>query len=314
MKNVTNMASESCGICGKKFIYQVKRKRYDRVSIDSKVKRSGNTIKDVLERCGANFTPEKNPFVCPDCGTKVANVNKYYNSDVELRDVACSESYIGQKLIHTPGTPLQPWKTHKRQRIHVPSSIVKQFRSPSSGKKTSGDFKKLCKSYLSSSKYKELFRLLFSKSKIARNAMTKELGRIVQREIKTLTSAKTKSVWREATAGKGLQNLASFSWNEAHEEAQTMCPFLTAALQSSVATKSKTTEKIAQTVSLLFGQIVFAQKPRQMKVLQEIVGIQLWISGTAREVCSLKFNSISVISQLGSRRYPIPEIDLGSNP
>jgi hypothetical protein len=39
------MATENCGLCDQKFNYQVKRKRFDRAEIESKLKRRDHTIK-----------------------------------------------------------------------------------------------------------------------------------------------------------------------------------------------------------------------------------------------------------------------------
>jgi len=34
----------------------------------------------------------------------------------------------------------------------------------------------------------------------------------------------------------------------------------------------------------IIGQIVYARKPARMKFLQEMIGLQMWLSGTSRQV------------------------------
>ena len=105
-----------------------------------------------------------------------------------------------------------------------------------------------------------------------------------------LVNPKTHSIWR-TTAREGLEPIVNFSWEKAIDEMKSVCPTL---LSSLMAAGSKTDElkrkrgpntfSVLPNLGCILGLLVFAQKPMTMKFLQEVIGVQLWLSGTAKEV------------------------------
>ena len=151
-----------------------------------------------------------------------------------------------------------------------------------SKRKNSSKFKELSVTYLRNSKYSNLFGLLLTTSKAAKKASACEVTRIIRSEINMLVSPKSKTVWRENT--KGIDRVASFSWEKVHEEAATLCPTLLSVLTTSLSQKGSVMKKVgSKNVSVLsrlgaiIGQIVYTRKLAKMKLFQEIKGVQLWI-------------------------------------
>ncbi|CAG2214849.1 unnamed protein product [Mytilus edulis] len=90
--------NDSCSICNDKFVYQVKRKRFDRTSIDSKLHRQPEKVSDVLEHL-IQLTPNRDEkaYICSSCSSKVFKYGQLLYSKEELRTVADSSTYIGKK-------------------------------------------------------------------------------------------------------------------------------------------------------------------------------------------------------------------------
>lgn len=114
---------------------------------------------------------------------------------------------------------------------------------------------------------------------------------IVRQEVSALVRPSSKSVWRSSSK-HGIDSIMQFSWDKVLEETKLLCPVLYSSLSSAIAKQDDLTKRIGErhislkpNLGCVIGQIVFAQKPTTMKFLQEITGVQLWLSGTAREVC-----------------------------
>ena len=181
------MASENCDLCGLRLPFQAKRKRYERVSINSKIKGKEQTLKLVLEDFGCVFTPKKGyTFVCNECQVKITKVNKYSDSKVHLKQCANSDNYIGRKVLAL-SIPV------KAKKIYNKINHKKNF-----------DYKTAAVKYLKGSKYSSLFRTLYKNSTSARQAMIGEVKRLVSVELKKLTKPSTNSLWRNISAKKGI--------------------------------------------------------------------------------------------------------------
>ena len=181
------MASERCDLCGLRLPFQAKRNRYERVSINSKVKAKDQTLKLVLEDFGRVFSPKKGyTCVCNECQLKIAKLQKYSESKVELTNCANNDVYIGRKVLGT-SVPVKAKKIHNKI-----------------NSKTNVDYKKAATKYLRGSKYSSLFKTLIKNSISARQAMIQEVKRLVSTEIKNLIKPSTNSLWRNISAKKGI--------------------------------------------------------------------------------------------------------------
>ena len=147
---------------------------------------------------------------------------------------------------------------------------------------SSTNYKKRVLVYARNSKYKSLFRLLLSMSKAARVAFMGEVKRCITQEVDKLTSPKFRSIWREGFK-EGLEVISVFTWDKVFRECETVCPVLTYALMGAFFDR-KSKEILSTKISSVIGQIVFARKPTKMKTLQELLGVQLWLSGTSTMV------------------------------
>ncbi|VDI38279.1 Hypothetical predicted protein [Mytilus galloprovincialis] len=287
--------SDKCYICENTFNYSIKRKRYNRVSIDSKLSRNDETVREVLTCFGC--TPEKlsdNMLVCLDCAQLLSkhqsNKKKKGESLSELK-LKTSGTYIGHKIefLSSPETT-----SSKRIKVNTPRKMIafsprKMILNTQKQKKTLKGSKKLASSYLVSSRYNRLFSLLLKTSTAAKKAFYSQVKTIVRQEVSALVRPSSKSVWRSSSK-HGIDSIMQFSWDKVLEETKLLCPVLYSSLSSAIAKQDDLTKRIGErhislkpNLGCVIGQIVFAQKPTTMKFLQEITGVQLWLSGTARE-------------------------------
>ena len=115
------MSSEHCNICNNRFTYQVKRKRFDRSDIESKLKRRDHSIKDVLDNF-INVTPDKKVFICSSCVSKVDKCGEFLTCKKDLENAADSDCYLGYKILYSPCTPCT---SNRIKRIRVTSTPLK---------------------------------------------------------------------------------------------------------------------------------------------------------------------------------------------
>ena len=159
-------------------MYQVKRKRYDRTSIDSRLHRQTETVGSVLGGL-VQFPPniDTKSYVCTTWATKVANYGQFLYSREELRIVA------NENILSSPRTPCryrtkQPcvrstpvkYSTNKQ---YVGSTPVKLGKLSVSRNTPNQSFKKTASIYLSASRYSSLFTTVIKHSKAARAALKK---------------------------------------------------------------------------------------------------------------------------------------------
>ena len=83
----------------------------------------------------------------------------------------------------------------------------------------------------------------------------------------------------------GIKSLSEFDWLKVQQETKSICPVLTSALTGALNDLMRGKECLLPTFGAIVGQLVNARKPTKMKTFQEIIGLQLWISGTSGEVC-----------------------------
>ena len=269
--------SDTCGVCDNRFTFQVKRKKEDKFSFDSKLKREDYTIRNVLEMEGIPITPNNKTFVCSTCKNKISNIHKYQSSKKDFTDQISTHSYVGKKVLGSPCTPHNV--NAKRHKFSTPVKKIGQTKSVSNNR----NCKKRAIYCIQASKYTSLFRLLIKCSKSARNQFNKEVRRVVTQEVNQLTSPKQNSIWREGCKN-GIETIGTFTWDKVFTESEAVCPCLTSAL-SGAFTSTRGQGQIPLKVSTVIGQVVFARKPRTMKTLQQLLGIQLWLSGTSTQVC-----------------------------
>ncbi|XP_003729577.2 uncharacterized protein LOC586013 isoform X1 [Strongylocentrotus purpuratus] len=153
--------------------------------------------------------------------------------------------------------------------------------------------RKLAAKYVRSSKYGRAFKLLKNKSAAFTRAVQKIVQDATRAEIRNICKPSTRSVWRSSTEGKKLQSFQSFSWKEALSEARQQCPFLHAAIIGAATANGKSDRRsrgssgiarhVRPAVGAIFGMLAFMGNPKTMRLLQELVGIQLWLSNCGRE-------------------------------
>ncbi|CAG2213061.1 unnamed protein product [Mytilus edulis] len=117
--------SDKCYLFNNTFNYSVKRKRYNRVSIDSKLSRNNETVREVLTCFGC--TPEKladNMLVCLECTqllSKHQSNKKKVESLNELR-LKTSGTYLGHK-IEFLSSPTETTSS-KRVKVNTPKKMI----------------------------------------------------------------------------------------------------------------------------------------------------------------------------------------------
>ncbi|CAC5401424.1 unnamed protein product [Mytilus coruscus] len=179
-----------------------------------------------------------------------------------------------------------------------------------------GGYKRTASIYLSASRYSNVFKTLIKNSKAARTAFRKIMVSEIKKEVSELCKAKHDTVWRSGSKN-GINAFNEFSWNSAVEETKRFCPLLVAALSSSLSNNINLQRKFGKTqVSLLpnlgciLGQIVFARKPYTMKFLQEMIGLQMWMSGTSRKAFT-RLNHLGITLGTDATRGAVDKIRQG---
>ncbi|XP_011675168.2 uncharacterized protein LOC105443560 [Strongylocentrotus purpuratus] len=147
--------------------------------------------------------------------------------------------------------------------------------------------------YVRMGKYGLAMKLLKRKSTAFTRTVQKIVENATRAEIRNICKESTGSVWRSSTEGKKLQSFQSFSWKKALSEARQQCPFLHAAIMGA-ATANRKSDRLSRgssgiarhvrpAVGAIFGMLAFMGNPKTMRLLQEFIGIELWLSNCGRE-------------------------------
>ena len=93
-------------------------------------------------------------------------------------------------------------------------------------------------------------------------------------------------------SGGNLERLCAFSWEKGADALKTQCPVLWNALVGATTTKqsqdvfrSKGGKWVLPIVITVAGMLAYARNPRKLKLIQQLIGIQLWLGGLKRTVC-----------------------------
>ncbi|XP_014672571.1 PREDICTED: uncharacterized protein LOC106813040 [Priapulus caudatus] len=162
-------------------------------------------------------------------------------------------------------------------------------------------------------------RLLIRASKAFRRSLNNIVEQVVRKEVKELCSPTTTSVWR-SDRGNMYTQLASFTFEKALRETEAKAPVLYSALRGActdskgakhLTTGSKaTTSSVVPNMGALIGQIVFAVKGRKMKLLQQIVGCEMWLAGCHRQAFS-RLNHLGMCSSIWAVTNVIDKLRAG---
>ncbi|CAC5401407.1 unnamed protein product [Mytilus coruscus] len=255
--------NDSCSICNDKFVYQVKRKRFDRTSIDSKLHRQPERVSDVLEHL-VQFTPNRDEksYICTSCSSKVSKYGQLLYSKEELRTVADSSTYIGKKILVTCASPRTPCRRTKKQCVRTtgtPKHTMKQFVQTTvklqlKSKKHSsfGGYKRTASIYLSASRYSNVFKTLIKNSKAARTAFRKIMVKKVWKNTSVFTAKFRLHPWTDSLRKETLHN----------------------------------------------------------EILQEMIGLQMWMSGTSRKAFT-RLNHLGITLGTDATRGAVDKIRQG---
>ena len=85
----------------------------------------------------------------------------------------------------------------------------------------------------------------------------------------------------------GIQQLSVFSPKNIRKHCPTLWDILTSAPTTKKSEKKLQTrlgKNILPTIGTIVAMLAYARNPRKMKVMQQIIGVQLWLGGAKREV------------------------------
>ena len=126
--------------------------------------------------------------------------------------------------------------------------------------------------------------MLYRSSKAFRTQLISFMTSIINKEMKKILSPTIQSIWRTENVNK-YEQMKRFSWHKAIEETEQFCPVIISLLKSMLCKDVHVLPTtLRPTLGAIFGMMVFARKPTKMKLLQEMIGVQLWLSGATRDV------------------------------
>ncbi|XP_014678940.1 PREDICTED: uncharacterized protein LOC106818780 [Priapulus caudatus] len=293
------MAEPKCANCDSTF--KKKGKNFYRTGFDSSVKLNAidKTVKDVLEEeLNLQLTPEqkKQRFLCPKCSWALLFMAKSRQKRRKAR-ATFSRQTKGYLALKRKG-PLSPYATpEKRKRLCAgPSNLqspkpAKRRKSPEKPMKAVplGIHLARAVKFLKRFQYRRAVKILAAYSTGFKKAMTSWAHEAVRQETQKLLGKK-KSLFH---GKKSLEQISNFSWDDRYAELKETCPLLTDLLTASVTSRKSLTHlglagaptvSIKPTLGVLISIVLYQLQPRRMSDLQELIGLQLWMSGCKRQM------------------------------
>ena len=161
----------------------------------------------------------------------------------------------------------------------------------------SGSKKEIALSYITASKYGKACRFLSMHSKAFKRDLKKHIQVQTAAEISRLCSPTTQSMWRSSE--DKLKRYRNFSWKKALNEAKRECPYLYAAVSGAASKHQRIGQRevprhLRPAMGAIFALLAFMREPSKMKLLQEMIGLELWLSNCGHEVRTVWAKSLHV--------------------
>lgn len=115
---------------------------------------------------------------------------------------------------------------------------------------------------------------------LTRKYVIRTLGKELAKEIKTMASDSTNSIMRS----QNPEHLQQFSWDLLLNELSQHAPLLSSLLIS--ATRTKVARSNTKAVIGMCAAILMKQRNSRMNLVQRIISLILYASGTSKQVCS----------------------------
>nr|XP_054748412.1 uncharacterized protein LOC129253993 [Lytechinus pictus] len=283
-----------------------------RRSLHRKVDHSSFTILEALQRLGIELNPDSvpgRPFICPKCAALIGKLGGKLS--VELKDLIAKlkrrtkpYTYLGYEIKRalkempslnpkrrkTEGSKPQtgtsksqtgassqaPYVTKKRdqmtQTIPLPPPRKDSFVTEAAV-------------YLRKGHYKLALSKMRAHSVSFNKHVLDSICKLIRREIKSVESVFTVD---EKNKRKSLEG---YSWKAAHKSLKKNCPTLMTILRSTLSREPKKTDNLRLTMTV--AHLLFIRCPRRCSVLQELIGLLLWFSGTNRKAFD-KLNRLGI--------------------
>ncbi|XP_041454619.1 uncharacterized protein LOC121407551 [Lytechinus variegatus] len=275
-----------------------------RRSLHRKVDHSSFTILEALQRLGIELNPDKPGihFVCLKCAALIGKLGGKLSVDLknliaELKRRTKPHTYLGYEikraLMETPSLIPKRRKTEGSKSQTVASSkarYVTQKRDQMTQTiprqpPRKDSFCTEAAVYLGKGHYKLALSKMRAHSVSFNKHLLDSICRDIRREIRSVESVFTVD---EKNKRKSLEG---YSWKTAHKSLKKNCPTLMTILCSALSREPKKTDNVRLTMTV--AHLLFIRCPRRCSVLQELIGLLLWFSGTNRKAFD-KLNKLGI--------------------
>ena len=255
------------------------------------------------------FSPSKCRFICHKC----TNIARQYAVSFSKCESATSElkasmktPYMKRKL--SQFSPKSSHVTPKRKKRITSTAVHKSMYVAQSTPMSS--LPQSASVLVSKRRYGSAFRVLTSKNKSAHNSFRYCVKDAVRKEVISLCKQEHSSLAAEAD----MSTLTNFKWENVASEVSKQCPILWSALLAATTTRSternvtnKCGKNLLPTLSTIIGMLSYCRNPKKMKVIQQLIGVQMWLGGVKREV-GTRLNVISLCQGLDSTMKTIDNL------
>ena len=255
------------------------------------------------------FSPSKCKFI----GHKCTNIARQYAVSFSKCESATSELKASMKTpcMKRKLSQFSPKSSHvtpKRKKRITSTAVHKSMYVAQSTPMSS--LPQSASVLVSKRRYGSAFRVLTSKNKSAHNSFRYCVKDAVRKEVISLCKQEHSSLAAQAD----MSTLTNFKWKNVASEVSKQCPILWSALLASTTTRSternvtnKCGKNLLPTLSTIIGMLSYCRNPKKMKVIQQLIGVQMWLGGVKREV-GTRLNVISLCQGLASTMKTIDNL------
>ncbi|KAL5021045.1 hypothetical protein ScPMuIL_000200 [Solemya velum] len=304
---------QHCINCGN--VFERRTKGYMRTPVGSKIGKTSMTYETVLKtELHVDMPPRKTgPFLCTRCASFLGPLAAHRRAQRGFEESTRPGSYLHGKLsrvrtpAQTPGCvkrfqkpPPPPWKKK-------PPQVLKSTQQ------------RKALHYFSIHKYATALRQLYVCSKAFRKQLIKFIEQQVRLESANICRPNAPSILRSLNSREQLEK---FSWKAVIAEAELRAPVLLSTLKGASTTKKgannltagkcSTMHSVIPVIGTTLGVLMFTRNPINMKVVQEMNSIQLWLGGCNCEVFK-RLNHLGLCLSIGATRSIIDRMLVAEN-